>query len=209
MRQNVPVCCCFCLGYTHRNLARWRKGRRRRSQENPGDLEVRLARDVGKSAPKEKLAKMTITFSGDKWTVHDGDTVLQAGTHKFNPDKKPGEVDAKVSEGEGKGSTMLGIYDLKGDTMKVCFDPEGKKPPPASPPRRDNWRPPCNGRRRSNAVARWRSVSVAAAQARAALNHRARFGRARLRSRIRQNAGFRPLPRILANAATAESRTVI
>jgi uncharacterized protein (TIGR03067 family) len=84
---------------------------------------------AGKAAPKEMLAKMTITFSGDKFTVRDGDKVMQAGTHKFNPDKKPGEVDAKVTEGESKGSTMLGIYELKGNTMKVCFDPEGKSRP--------------------------------------------------------------------------------
>jgi len=84
----------------------------------------------GKEAPKDKLAKMTITFEGDKWTVRDGDKVAQAGTHKFDPSKKPVQVDAKVTEGESKGSTMLGIAEWKGDnTMRVCFDPKGKERP--------------------------------------------------------------------------------
>jgi uncharacterized protein (TIGR03067 family) len=83
----------------------------------------------GKKVPKEDLAKMTITFKGDTWTVRKGDEVLQAGTHKFNPSKKLAQVDAVVTEGEGKGNTMKGIYELKGNTMRVCFDPEGKARP--------------------------------------------------------------------------------
>ena len=83
----------------------------------------------GKSRTKDELAKQTITFEGDKWTVRRDGKVIQAGTHKFGPDKKPPQVDAVVTEGEDKGNTMLGIYELKADTMKVCFDPKGKERP--------------------------------------------------------------------------------
>jgi uncharacterized protein (TIGR03067 family) len=83
----------------------------------------------GKERPAEDVAKLKITFSGDKWTVRDDGKVVQGGTHKFDPSKKPGQVDAKVTEGEGKGETMLGIYELKGDTIRVCFDPQGKERP--------------------------------------------------------------------------------
>lgn len=83
----------------------------------------------GKSVPPEQLAKMTIAFTGDKWSVRQDDKVVQEGTHKLDATKKPAQVDAVVTEGEGKGSTMLGIYDLKGDTLKVCFDPKGKERP--------------------------------------------------------------------------------
>ena len=83
----------------------------------------------GKPVPKEQVDKLTITFKGNKWAVHAGDKVIQAGTHKFDSSKKTGQVDAVVTEGEGKGSKMLGIYELKGNTMKVCFDPQGKTRP--------------------------------------------------------------------------------
>jgi uncharacterized protein (TIGR03067 family) len=83
----------------------------------------------GKPRPPKELVKLTITFTDDKWSVRDDGKVVQAGTHKLDPSKKPGHVDAVVTEGEGKGSTMLGIYELKGDKMKVVFDPQGKERP--------------------------------------------------------------------------------
>lgn len=83
----------------------------------------------GKSRTKDELAKQTITFEGDKWTVRRDGKVIQAGTHKFDPEKKPPQVDAVVKEGEDKGNTMLGIYELKTDTLKVSFDPKGKERP--------------------------------------------------------------------------------
>jgi uncharacterized protein (TIGR03067 family) len=81
----------------------------------------------GKPRPSEQLAKLKITFAGDKWTVREDGNVVQGGTHKVDSAKK--QVDAMVTEGQDKGSTMLGIYELKGDTMKVCFDPMGKNRP--------------------------------------------------------------------------------
>ncbi len=83
----------------------------------------------GKERPKDELKGLTVTFTGDKWSVRQDDKVVQAGTHKFDPSKTPIQVDAPVTEGEGKGTTMLGIIEVKGDTIKVCFDPQGKTRP--------------------------------------------------------------------------------
>lgn len=82
-----------------------------------------------KETPKEEVAKLKITFTGDKWSVTQDDKVVQAGTHKLDGSKKPAQVDAKVTEGEGKDGMMLGIYELKGNKLKVCFDPSGKERP--------------------------------------------------------------------------------
>jgi len=84
---------------------------------------------AGKPRPPEEVAKLKITFTGDKWVVREDGNVVQAGTHKLDPTKKPAQVDAAVTEGQDKGSTMLGIYQLEGDTMKVCFDTQGKERP--------------------------------------------------------------------------------
>lgn len=70
-----------------------------------------------------------ITFDGDKFAVKAGEQVLQAGTQTLDPTQKPKTVDSKVTEGEGKGTTMLGIYEIDGDNLKACFDTEGKKRP--------------------------------------------------------------------------------
>src|SRR5947208_6786 len=82
-----------------------------------------------KAVPEDQLAKMKITFTGDKFSVRVDDKVVQAGMNKLDPTKKPAHVDATITEGENKGTTMLGIYELKGDTIKVCFDPQGKERP--------------------------------------------------------------------------------
>jgi len=83
----------------------------------------------GKATPAEQLKTMMLTLDGDKFTAKDGDKVVQAGTYTVDPSQTPKTVNAAVTEGEGKGTTMLGIYELDGDTMKCCFDPEGKKRP--------------------------------------------------------------------------------
>jgi uncharacterized protein (TIGR03067 family) len=71
----------------------------------------------------------TITFTGNKFAVKAGEVVLQAGTQTLDPSQKPKAVDSTVTEGEGKGTTMLGIYELDGDNLKACFDTQGKKRP--------------------------------------------------------------------------------
>jgi uncharacterized protein (TIGR03067 family) len=89
----------------------------------------------GKKSPAEELKGLTITFTGDKWVVRQGDKTLHAGTQKLNPSKTPPQLDAPITEGEGKGTTMLGIYELKGDTLRVCFDPKGKERPTSFTPK--------------------------------------------------------------------------
>src|SRR5262249_7117574 len=82
-----------------------------------------------KATPTADLVPMKVTFTADKWSLRADNDVVQAGTHKLDPTKKPAQVDAVVSEGEGKGTVMLGIHELKGDRMKICFDPQGKDRP--------------------------------------------------------------------------------
>jgi uncharacterized protein (TIGR03067 family) len=80
--------------------------------------------------PVPKADEMpTITFEKDKFEVKAGGQVVQAGTQVLDAGKKPKTVDATVTEGEGKGTTMLGIYELDGDNLKACFDTQGKKRP--------------------------------------------------------------------------------
>jgi uncharacterized protein (TIGR03067 family) len=55
--------------------------------------------------------------------------VVEAATQKLDPSKSPKTLDAKVTDGPNKGAVILGIYEISGDTLKVCFDPEGKKRP--------------------------------------------------------------------------------
>jgi len=83
----------------------------------------------GEEVPAAELKGTTVTFQGDKYTVKKGDEVIQTATQKLDPSKSPKTLDVTVTEGVNKGALMLGIYEISGDTLKVCFDPEGKKRP--------------------------------------------------------------------------------
>src|SRR5262249_3796434 len=83
----------------------------------------------GKEEPAADLKGMTVTFEGDKYTVKKGDEGIQVATQKLDPSKSPKTIDVTVADGLNKGSVLLGIYEISGDTLKVCFDPEGKKRP--------------------------------------------------------------------------------
>ena len=78
---------------------------------------------------KVNVKKRTLFVGGDLVLVQDGDRLVQAGQLRLNAAKAPRGIDVVVRKGEHADNTMLGIYELKGDTMKVCFDPSGKERP--------------------------------------------------------------------------------
>ena len=83
----------------------------------------------GTETPADQLKGLIVIFEGDKHTVKNGDNVIQVGTQKLDPSKSPKTIDVTMTEGPSKGTVMLGIYEFDGDTLKVCFDAEGKKRP--------------------------------------------------------------------------------
>lgn len=49
----------------------------------------------------------------------------EGGTYKIDATKTPKTMDITAVEGANKGKTVLAIYDLAGDVLKVCYDPKG------------------------------------------------------------------------------------
>lgn len=83
----------------------------------------------GKEVPISQFKGMTVIFAGDKYTVKNGDKVIQTATQKLNPSRLPKTLDVMVIAGPDKGAILLGIYEITGDTLKVCFVPQGQKRP--------------------------------------------------------------------------------
>jgi uncharacterized protein (TIGR03067 family) len=83
----------------------------------------------GQEIPRDQLKGFLVIYEGDKHTLKFGDKVFQVGTQKIDPSKSPKTIDVTMTEGPDKGKVMLGIYEIDGDTLKACFDPEGKKRP--------------------------------------------------------------------------------
>jgi uncharacterized protein (TIGR03067 family) len=57
-----------------------------------------------------------------KWTAWRGDKVLvEWAVKKIDPTQNPKTIDIEVAAGPYKGVVYLGIYELDGDTLRICF----------------------------------------------------------------------------------------
>jgi uncharacterized protein (TIGR03067 family) len=75
----------------------------------------------GKPFPEEIRKSMKLVLKGDQYTVTVGMNP-DKGTCKANPAANPKTLDITGTEGPNKGKTILAIYELKGDTLKVCYE---------------------------------------------------------------------------------------
>ena len=88
-----------------------------------GEWQVEKIVASGEPVPAEKIAKLTFTFKDSQ--LIPSDNPKDVATVKLDPDRKPAWFDLTDRMKE----TMLGIYELSGDTLKVCMaDPGTERP---------------------------------------------------------------------------------
>jgi uncharacterized protein (TIGR03067 family) len=88
---------------------------------------VRLVVD-DKEVPVPK-GKVTLTLKDGKFTDRVGDKVLGEGTAEIDPTTSPKSLDIRATSGPNKGKSSLAIYEVKGDTLRVCWAAPGKPRP--------------------------------------------------------------------------------
>jgi uncharacterized protein (TIGR03067 family) len=71
-----------------------------------------------------------VVMPGGKFTMVAGPTTY-GGTFKVDTSKTPRHIDVTFTEGPEKGKTLLGIYELEGETYKLCMADTGKDRPTA------------------------------------------------------------------------------
>jgi uncharacterized protein (TIGR03067 family) len=71
--------------------------------------------------------KRTVTGKHVVW--YDGDAVMVETDFEIDPRKTPMTLDSTIATGDAKGQTMLAIYELKDDVLRVCFAPPGEPRP--------------------------------------------------------------------------------
>jgi uncharacterized protein (TIGR03067 family) len=82
----------------------------------------------GKNEAEKTIKTAKLVIKGDQHDVKIGDDTFK-GTHKIDPSKKPKAIDATDTDGPFKGKTVHGIYEVDGDTFKVCFAKPGDDRP--------------------------------------------------------------------------------
>ncbi len=92
-----------------------------------GTWKMEKAIFMGKDS-SELFKAATLTVEGGKYTVTFNDQT-DKGTLTVDSSKKPKRLTVKSSDGSNKDKTFECIYELKDDTMTVCYALEGKDPP--------------------------------------------------------------------------------
>lgn len=82
----------------------------------------------GQKFPAEMLQTISLIISDHTYRVTVNDQT-DAGTFKLNVHKKPREMDLSGTEGPNKDQTILCIYEVSGDWLRVCYTLDGKERP--------------------------------------------------------------------------------
>jgi uncharacterized protein (TIGR03067 family) len=79
--------------------------------------------------PEDRLKDARFVFQGEGFVQELGDKTLVKGTFRLDLGNNPQTIDLTMSEGEEKGKTILGIYQLEDDVLRICgAGPGGERP---------------------------------------------------------------------------------
>ena len=93
-----------------------------------GKWKVESAEAGGKKIETEELKELVVTITGDRYEVQVKD-YKDAGTLKLDEGQKPKTMDATDTEGEDFGKVVKAIYEITGDTLRVCYALDGGERP--------------------------------------------------------------------------------
>jgi uncharacterized protein (TIGR03067 family) len=84
---------------------------------------------AGEELSTANLKKRAAFIGANMLILRKEGKILHAGLMQIDPTKSPARLDLAIKEGVGKDTIMLGIYELDGDTLKICLDTEGEARP--------------------------------------------------------------------------------
>jgi len=93
-----------------------------------GTWRAATAEAGGKPVDSEDLKKLVVTITDDHYTVQTKDGT-EAGTLKVDETQKPRTMDATRTEGFEAGKVIKAVYEITGDTLRVCYALDGGERP--------------------------------------------------------------------------------
>jgi uncharacterized protein (TIGR03067 family) len=85
-----------------------------------GTWRLAAANIDGEERKPEDIKNGSLVVVGDTFTLKIGNETHK-GTFSIDPSKKPRTIDVEFTEGTLKGTNVVGIYEMEGDTRKSCF----------------------------------------------------------------------------------------
>ena len=95
-------------------------------KEIQGAWKIEKAVRGGQDMPAEEREKTTLEFKGSKAIVHHGASGEKPAEFTLDSAAKPKSI---VIKPENEQKELLGIYELKGDTLKICLGRDGADRP--------------------------------------------------------------------------------
>ena len=95
-----------------------------------GTWTITVMEKRGEKQPEEKLKDLRAVIEGDSFRLKMGDQEGERATIKLDPSKTPKAIDLQpATPGRKETRPSRGIYELKDDTLKLCWRKEGGERP--------------------------------------------------------------------------------
>ena len=82
----------------------------------------------GQPMPEAVVKSISLKLDHGQYEVFVGDAP-DRGTYSLDPAAKPKGMTVTGTDGPNNGKTYPAIYELKGDTLRICYDLSGAKRP--------------------------------------------------------------------------------
>jgi len=83
---------------------------------------------AGEKVDLDRIKGQTVTITKDTWTLQGDDTFVMKYT--VDASKKPAAIKLEMTESPfGAGAKAVGIIEVSGDDLKICYSPMGEEPP--------------------------------------------------------------------------------
>jgi uncharacterized protein (TIGR03067 family) len=93
-----------------------------------GNWRLAKAELAGQAMPESVMKMISLKLDNGKYEVFVGEHP-DRGTYTMDPATDPKSITVAGVEGPNQGKTFPAIYELKGDTLTICYDLSGAKRP--------------------------------------------------------------------------------
>jgi uncharacterized protein (TIGR03067 family) len=83
----------------------------------------------GKALPAAEAKAARLSEDGHNFTFEIPGRVATKGTFTLDASKMPKQIDLTLTSGPGRGGSLKGIFELKGETLRLCYAAPGKARP--------------------------------------------------------------------------------
>ena len=107
-----------------------------------GTWKVTASVSKGEKATADEIKDLFLIFRGDAILVREDGKAHENFSYTLDPAKKTKEIDLILKIGSQKGRIDRGIYEIDGDTLRICIQSNKDSPRPGefrSPAASDLW----------------------------------------------------------------------